>query len=333
MRERWFAALPQQGEPASPRWESQQFRDELTAWCEQALGPIDTLELFKLRGWASVWRVTTSDGVWFAKQNCPGQAHEAAALQVMTKVSPDRVIAVTALDPERDLMLTPDQSPVFGETVGDDPGAWGRLVREGALLQRELVDHMDALKRAGLTEMAPSMIADYTEARIEQLAVLPKDDARHLPQDDAETLRSRLPWLREQAEIVAALGLPITLNHNDLHEHNVFDIEGQLRFFDFGDAVLTDPLGVLRVPLNVLGNKFGCPQDDPRLTRVSEAALEVWSDLAPLPHLRAALPAALTLGRLARVESWIRVLPSLTDEQLQETGPTPGAWLASLLED
>ena len=42
---------------------------------------------------------------------------------------------------------------------------------------------------------------------------------------------------------MAALGLPPTLNHNDLHENNVFDVDGALRFFDFGDALVTEPLG------------------------------------------------------------------------------------------
>ena len=80
---------------------------------------------------------------------------------------------------------------------------------------------------------------------------------------------------------VAALGLPLTLNHNDLHENNVFDVDGRLRFFDFGDSLLTEPLGVLLIPLNILGDKLEADGDDPRLWRVADAALEVWSDLVP----------------------------------------------------
>jgi Ser/Thr protein kinase RdoA (MazF antagonist) len=132
---------------------------------------------------------------------------------------------------------------------------------------------------------------------------------------------------------VSALGLPVTLNHNDLHENNVFDVGHRLRFFDFGDALLTEPLGVLLIPLNILGEKLGADSDDPRLWTVANAALEVWSDLVPLGDLRAALPAALQLGRLGRVESWVRTQPSLSDDELADWGPVAATWLGTLCAD
>lgn len=96
----------------------------------------------------------------------------------------------------------------------------------------------------------------------------------------------------------------------------MFEVDGRMRFFDFGDAMLTEPLGALRVPLGGLAQHLECPMDDPRLLRAVEPALEVWSDLVPLAELRAALPSALRLGRLARCESWLRCYASMTDEEL-----------------
>jgi hypothetical protein len=124
----------------------------------------------------------------------------------------------------------------------------------------------------------------------------------------------------------------LTLNHNDLHGNNVFDVDGRLLFFDFGDALVTDPLGMLLVPLNILRETLRADADDRRLWRVADAALEVWSDLVPPAQLRAALPAALQLGRLGRVESWVRCQPSLSDVQLAEWGPDAASWLGTLLE-
>ena len=92
-------------------------------------------------------------------------------------------------------------------------------------------------------------------------------DPRRLAPDVADRLRAHLPVVRRWAEQVAALGLPLTLNHNDLHENNVFDVDGRLRFFDFGDSLLTDPLGVMLIPLNVLGEKLQA--DDRRPTPVA----------------------------------------------------------------
>jgi hypothetical protein len=66
---------------------------------------------------------------------------------------------------------------------------------------------------------------------------------------------------------------------------------------------------------------------------VADAALEVWSDVVPVRELRAALPAALSLGRLGRVESWARCQPSLSDEELDEWGHVAAAWLGTLDAD
>jgi hypothetical protein len=285
----------------------------------------------KLRGWATVWRVETADGVWFAKQNCPGQQHEGALLAGLAALVPDRVVPVTAA--ADGFLLTPDQGPTFQETAGGDLENWVRLAREAAELQRALLPHHYTLLAVGLSELRPVDAADYLAARVEQYGALPVGDARRLEQEVADRLRAHLPVVRRWAEQVASLGLPPTLNHNDLHENNVFDVAGRLRFFDFGDALLTEPLGVLLIPLNILGEKLGAGADDPRLWRVADAALEAWSDLVPLAELREALPAALQLGRLGRVESWVRCQPSLSDAELAEWGPVAATWLGTLLLD
>ena len=326
----WFASLPARDRSLSSRWETEEFREELRAWSESHLGPLTTMEQRKLRGWATVWRVTTDAGAWFAKQNCPGQLFEQPLMALLAALAPDRVVPVRA---EGDgFLLTPDQGPVFHETAGDDLTNWVRLARDASLMQRELVPHLDQITRAGATVLAPQHAYDYVAARVDQYAALPDDDPRRLARDVADRLRAHLPVVRRWGEEVAALGLPLTLNHNDLHGNNVFDVDGRLLFFDFGDALVTDPLGMLLVPLHILGGTLRAGGEDPRLWRVADAALEVWSDLVPSAQLRAALPAALQLGRLGRVESWVRCQPSLSDEQLDEWGQDAAAWLGTLVE-
>ena len=177
------------------------------------------------------------------------------------------------------------------------------------------------------------MLRAYVERRLGELAALPADDPRHLAADVARAVESLLPTVRDWAEEVAALGLPVTLNHNDLHENNVFHVADELRFFDFADSLLTEPLGVLLIPLNMLGHRLEAGPEDPRLWDVANAALEVWSDLAPLPALRAALPAALQLARLGRVESWARCCASMSDDELAEWGSAVPQWLSTLVLD
>ena len=285
----------------------------------------------KLRGWATVWRVETADGAWFAKQNCPGQQFEAPLMATLARLVPERVVPVTAAD--GGYLLTPDQGAVFRETADDDLESWVRLAREAALMQRELVPHHAELMSLGPTRLRPQESADYVAARVEQYAALPADDPRRLEPEVAGRLRAHLPLVRRWAEEVAGLGLPLTLNHNDLHENNVFDVGDRLLFFDFGDALVTEPLGILLIPLNILSDRLEAEADDSRLWRVADAALEVWSDLVPMAELRAALPSALQLARCGRVESWVRCQPSLSDEQLAEWGPAAATWLGTLDAD
>ena len=200
-------------------------------------------------------------------------------------------------------------------------------------LQRELDGRQDDLLAAGLTRMATADAAGYVAARVDALASLPVGDPRRMPEDEAAKVRALDPVVRGWMAQVEALGLPDTLVHNDLHGHNVFAVDGRMRFFDFGDAVLAHPLWALLVPLRVMGSRLDAGADDPRLRRVADAATEVWGDLRPVGELRAALPAALQLARLGRVESWLRVLATMTTSELAELGDAAGWWLGSLGED
>jgi hypothetical protein len=321
--------LLDRGTPVSPVWETEAFADEMRSWCSEVLDREVQLEVQKIRGWSAVWRVTDGRGVWFAKQNCPGQLFEAALLDVLTRLS-DRVVPVTAIDPSRGFLLTPDQGPVLADTDGDPGEQWCAVAREGSLFQRELAPHLANLEGAGLRRLGPAEATTYVATRTEQDAALPEGDPRRLDVDAAARLRARLPVVEAWADRLLGLGLPLTLVHNDLHGYNVFSVDGQMRFFDFGDALLGDPLSVLLVVVRSLMFRLECDPDDPRLTRVSEAALEPWSDLAPLPDLRAALDAGLQLGKLARAESWARCLGNLTDAETVEFGDAGTYWLQAI---
>ena len=175
--------------------------------------------------------------------------------------------------------------------------------------------------------------ADYVSARAEALSSLPDGDPRRMPSQDHAAVRALDPTVRRWMADVEALGLSDTLVHNDLHSNNVFATEGGMRFFDFGDAVLADPLWALLIPLRVMSSQLEAGPDDRRLRRVADAALEVWGDVVPVARLRAALPSALQLARLGRVESWLRVTATLTAAELTDFGDGASWWLVSLREE
>lgn len=318
----------------SERWASPEFSAELTEWVTTAVGEPQTLEPVRDRSWSTVWRVQSPAGTFYAKQNTPLQSFEARLLTVLGELAPAHVVPVVAADPGRDLLLTPDQGPVLGDAlqdVGEEHllEAVRRMIGTAAQLQRDVAPGAARLADAGLVRLAPSDALPYVQQRLDDFTSLPAGDPRSFEPGRALALEAALPSVGAAVDQVTALGLPLTLNHNDLHTFNVFEVDGRLRFFDFGDAVLSEPLGALMVPLGWVARRLEAPADDPRVRGVAEPALEVWSDLAPLTELRAALPAALRLARLARCESWLRCFAAMNDAELAEWGDAAAFWLAS----
>ncbi|MCX6399497.1 MAG: phosphotransferase [Propionibacteriales bacterium] len=314
----------------SATWGTEEFLAELCSFVGGAIGVPDRMERVADHPWSAVWRVTAGGSTSYAKQNCPGQAHEARVLQGLARVAPEYVVPVLAADPERDLLLTADLGPTLRDGGGaTDIDAWCRIAAAGAALQRRAAESAGGW---GLTVLLPADATTYVANAVGRLAALEPGDPRRLEPYAATRLHALLPTVERWSDLVEDLDLPLTIVHNDLHPSNVVAGDGSLRFFDFGDAVLGEPLGNLLIPLSTLRDELGARADDARLWRVADAAIEVWSDLVPTPVLRAALPAALQLARLARVESWRRCVATMTSAERAVWGSAPAAWLSTLLE-
>lgn len=313
---------------STARWSAPGFAEEVRALVREVVGEPSSVELVRQRPWSVVWRARVDGTTWYVKDNCSSQAHESALLERLAEVAPGRALGPAGVRGSR--FVAPDLGEPVGERADGDLDLWSRIVVAAAELQREVAPYADGL---GLVAIVPDVAADWTAGMVEHLASRPTGDPRRLPEDDADALRALDPTIRGWAEQVAALGLPPTLVHNDLHAHNVFAVEDRMVLFDLGDALVMEPLAGLLVPLNVLAHQLGAGPEDPRLARVADAGLEVWSDLAPMAELRTALPAALQLGRLGRVESWHRIAADLDGPDLDECGEAAAGWLALLLED
>jgi Phosphotransferase enzyme family len=325
-------------ESTSARWATSTWRDEAYAWIERILrdrGLVRTgeIEQPRIRFWSTQLTVPTDVGrLWF-KENCPDQGFEARLVGVLADVVPDHVVAPLAIEPERGWLLTPDAGPTL-RSLDDSLGLWVRLAANWADLQRRVSPYVDRLVDAGAPMSRPLDAPELIARRVEEYAALPADDPTRLDPADAERMRAVLPTIATWAEQVADVGLPLSLDHNDLHANNAFvprPDEEHLRFFDFGDSVVGHPLCSLLIPLNVLGHELQVDDDDPRLLRVVDAYLEVWSDLVDASTLRAVVDPARQLGRLHRSESWRRVLRSADAAERAEFGDSPTVWLTTLL--
>ena len=299
-------------------WSGEDFERELRAWITPHTGAVRALTRVAPRPWSAIWRVDAEGGTFYAKQNCPGQRQEARIVSVLSRIAPDFIVEPVALDEERDLLLTADAGRTWREALAEGAAVgWETLLHDAMLLARTSVPVLDEMR---LTVLEPAGIRDHLSAA---------RDGWRVPDELRAHVDAAVDVVGAAGDQVAALGLPVALVHNDLHDANAFVDDDGARFFDFGDAVASSPLAALRIPLAAYARSINASENDPRVIAIADSALEVWSDLAPMAELRAALPAAHRLAAVARAESWHRILESVPEEYVPgEYRGADAEWLA-----
>ncbi len=320
------------------RWDEPGWQQAAAAWIDSTLtergiavrGPVERV---RSRFWSVHLTVPTDAGRFWFKENCPLQAFEARLVDRLQQIAGDLVVEVTAIEAAQGWLLTPDQGETARDAgLADDVGTYERLLAEYGALQRRIMSTDVDLGAVGVTTMDPARAADYLLTHVARLRELPAEDVGRMDDRTAARLRSLVPDLRGWVDTVAATGLPLTLDHSDLHLGNAFvdPVSGRLRVFDFSDSVVSFPMGTLLVPLRVMRRgDDGGPGPD-AVDRVVDAYLENFTDLAPARELRAAVPAALELAKLNRHESWRRALDGADAASYAELGDSPAGWLGLL---
>ena len=276
----------------SLQWEDPAWLAEAHRWIRGALGAaIDgPIEQPHVRPWSTVLRVPTVDGaVWF-KANMPALSQEAAIVSTLARRRPDLVPDLLAADLERGWMLMRDGGTRLRE-AGLEPACWKAILPLYAELQLELAAGRDELLAAG----APDR----------RLAVLPAL-YEELVANEGEELRALAPRVAGLCEELAAVGLPETVQHDDLHDGQIFVLDGRYRFFDWAEACVAHPFFTMTVTL----------QDG--LERFRDAYLEPWTRLARREELRSAFPIALVLGGICRALTWRTIVGALPEPYAAE---------------
>lgn len=175
----------------------------------------------------------------------------------LARWAPGRVLQPLGVNVERGWSLLPDGGPTVCESSPvRDPAQWELFLRGHAVLQRDLAPHFSDMLELGVPDVRTKRLPDLLAA----LPVPPR-------------IESYLPELLKLGDELAASPIPASLQHDDLHDANVF-ADGQI--FDWGDASVAHPFGVLLVALRVARQHF----DASTLVRLRDADLEPWSDLA-----------------------------------------------------
>jgi hypothetical protein len=261
-----------------------------------------------VRPWSTVLRVPTDAGaVWF-KANMPTQAFEAAVVEILAARRPDLLPELLATDLERGWMLQRDGGTRLRELPGTsgDYGVWQKILPLYAELQIDAAADRERLLAAGAPDRRLAVLAAQFEELLGDTHAL-----EDLSQEEIGRLRALASRIEADCRELEGYGLPETIQHDDLHDGQVFVQDGRYLFFDWGDSCVSHPFYTLVVTLAVLGHRLGLEHEAPGLDRFRDAYLEPWTRFRPRSELEQAYPVAYRLGVLCRGLTWRMIVDAL----------------------
>lgn len=282
--------------------------------------------------WSTVLRVPTDAGPFWFKANALGVFHEAALLAVLARLSPQHVLTPVAVDVRRGWALLPDGGLTLRDREGaaTDLGLWERMLLEYAELQRVLAPHVDQLLAAGTPDGRPRRLPQSRAALLADDDLLMLGHPDGMTEEQRDALRASAPAYAAMCAELDSLGIPASLQHDDLHDNNVFlpsTPQGSLRMFDWGDSVVGHPFGTLLVTLRVVADRAEVAYGGRELLRLRDAYLEPWTaehDRATLEH---ACRLALRVGGVLRADCYRRALLEATPAGRAAFGDGVPQWL------
>jgi hypothetical protein len=188
--------------------------------------------------WSTVLRIPTQAGIMWFKANADPLRHEAALVERLAERRPDLVPPLLAADTTAGWLLMADAGEPLRTVVARERSLdrWREVLPRYAALQRDLAAEVDDLLALGVPDL--------------RLATLPKAYDRLLDEIGAERrFRAAAPLVADLCDELARFGIPESLQHDDLHDAQIFVRGGRGRVLDWGDACVSHPFFTLSVTL------------------------------------------------------------------------------------
>jgi hypothetical protein len=230
-------------------WTSADWLAEAHGWIETELARLGSsvtgrIEQPHVYPWSTVLRVPTPDGdLWF-KANVPSLAYEAAVVSRLSERRPDCVPPLLGVELERGWMLMADAGTRLREIVEQerDLGRWREILPLYAGVQLDLADEADALVARGAPDLRLARLPTLYEELLDDLGGA-------WPAAERERLRGEVERVRWLSAELAAFAIPETIQHDDLHDGQVFVRDGRYQLLDWADSCVSHPFFTLSVTL------------------------------------------------------------------------------------
>jgi hypothetical protein len=288
---------------------------EATGWIRAELAArgvsvIGEIEQPHVRWWSTVMRVPTDEGdLWF-KANAPPHVFEARLLAILERVRPGHVPNLVALDADQGWLLMRDGGDRLRELIRSpaDLGRWGELLPEYAELQLALAPHVDELLAGNVPDERLAVLPGHVEELLDDREACMVGRENGLTEDEFERLQALVPDFAERCGRLAAYGIPETIQHDDLHDGNVFVRDGRYLIFDWGDSCVSHPFHSLVVTMRALAYRLELPPGGPDVLRLRDAYLEPFRKCGSPDELVEAADLAHYTGTASRSLNWSRFI-------------------------
>lgn len=225
-----------------PAWFHPGWYDEVDAWIDHSLaarrrvrtGPTVPAKVWSL---SAVLRVPCDPApVWF-KASCRHFHAEPALTRLVGGMLPEHTPPVVAADEERAWLLMDEMSGADEEQSEAPPEGLGpAAARIVATLQLRSLEHLEEIEDAGV----PVRGLTETWHGFEEI-LAGSIELDELTPEELATARAHRGEVRAVFDELAALGLPETLVHGDLHPGNVAHHGEALMLYDWSDAAVSHP--------------------------------------------------------------------------------------------
>ena len=297
------------------------------------MGPSEVTYL-RARPWAEIWRLDSATGRWWLKVNSAGTAYEARLLTELSRIG-SSLVPHSRSHPTEPWCLVADAGQSARDALqAAEPAArvrfWTMVLPRYAELQ-QLAEPM-ALRSLGLPDLSAEALLDRFDEVVADRRWFSLDVAPEVSPNDWELVQACRPRLAEAAARLAD-ARPATVQHDDLHDGNVFGRADAVKIIDWGDASLAHPFGTLLITLRVLAFQLECTWNDPQLDSVRNSYLEAWRTAGESSdELHRELDLAVRTGALARAAAWRRALGSPDAGKQLDFADAVASWMVRLAQ-
>lgn len=309
-------------------WLQPAWRANADAWiaaqlAEQGVEQTAPVEQFRARPWSTVMRVPVTAGVLYFKEPVAVQGYEATLTAWLAGRHPSALPPVLVADTATHRLLLGDAGVKLGD-VEDQAAyidAWRRALADVATIQLASADEVDHLLALGVPDRRLAVLPVQYQSLLDHEEPTLRAGQDGLTPKEVASLRALESDLGERCVRLADIGVPETIQHNDLHDSNIFVRAGDVVLADWADACVSHPFTMVGEMFGTIVRRRAIDAHGPVLAALRQSYLRRFTRFADADALeraaRLAAPLGLLCGILTAHQIARGVDPEVRDSMMQ----------------